>query len=382
MQDYVLNYKHKGDLYEIHLIDTPGFDDGGDLSDVDILKIISEYVNTGYKLKQQLAGVLYLHDIAKMKIGGAGLRNIRMLEEFIGVGQFNNCTLLTTKWGCTNDPRGEEKREKKLTEDPRFFGGLLLESRQHAEIKRFDPSTKATALEIITPYLENKFTPQICRQMADPRGPKLALGETGAGKIVADQVEKLAQAKRDLVKVQHAKTILAQKYDETLFEEFKQKRKVLRRKINMQRSGRWIMRTTIVGGAIVATVLTLGPGASAFALEPAYEKAVSGQKKAEKKAKEDLRVEFVKKSQHASQLKMTNSDWLFDKNVKQLHDLDTYSLKSGSSDLDILEVAQHGNVVGFAASEGSESALDAADLALPEEYENSESDWGSDLEKE
>ena len=69
--------------------------------------------------------------------------------------------------------------------------------------------------------------------MADPRGPKLALGDTEAGKDVADSVEKaekLAQTKQELAKVQQAQEVLAQKYDESLFEEFKQKRKELRRK--------------------------------------------------------------------------------------------------------------------------------------------------------
>lgn len=90
------------------------------------------------------------------------------------------------------------------------------------------------------------------------------------------------------------------------------------------------MRTTTVGGAIVATVLTLGPGASAFALEPAYEKAVGGQRKAEKQAKEDLKAEFVEKSQDGSRLKQTDPDWSFDKGVNSMQDLDSYSLRSGS----------------------------------------------------
>ena len=177
--------------------------------------------------------------------------------------------------------------------------------------------------------------------------------------------------------MRQAQEILDEKYDETLFAEFKQKRKELRRKINMHRSGRWIMRTTIVGGAIVATIFTLGPGASAFVLEPAFEKAVSPQRKAEKKAKEDLKAEFVKKSQHSSRLKQINSSWLDDKHVKQLDDLESYSIKSGVSDLDITKVAQQGKNVGFAASEGSRASL------ITENSEWSESDaesWGSDVE--
>ena len=386
VQDYILYYQHKGVgvLYEIHFIDSPGFDDGA-LADVEVLKRIADYVNTTYRLKQNLAGVLYLHDITKAKVGGAGLTNLRMLEKLIGKEAFANCAFITTKWGRSNDPQGEEAREKELGSKEKFFGGML---RSDAKMKRFDPKTRERALDIITPYLKNQFTLKISRQMADPRGPKLALGDTDAGKIVADNVDnlkKLAETEQELAKVRQAQEILDEKYDETLFAEFKQKRKALRRKINMQRSGRWIMRTTIVGGAIVATVLTLGPGASAFALEPAYEKAVSSQRKAEKKAKEDLKAEFINRSQHSSRLKQINSNWLFDKRVKQLDDLESYSIKSGSSDLDITKIAQQGKNVGFATSEGSQASLGAADLPMFDSSETSESDaesWGSDVEKD
>ena len=168
-------------------------------------------------------------------------------------------------------------------------------------------------------------------------------GETEAGKIVADNVEKRAQTKQQPGNVRHAQEVLSQRFDEELFEEFKQKRKVLRRKIRKQRSGRWIMRTTLVGGALVVTVLTLGLGASAFAFEPAYEKAVRGKRRAAKKAKEDLKADFVRRSKDGDQLKQTNPDWFWDNKVQRLEDLGgSYSLESGSSDSDILHVVRRG----------------------------------------
>ena len=86
-----------------------------------------------------------------------------------------------------------------------------------------------------------------------------------------------------------------------------------------------------------------------------------GQRKAEKQAKEGLKAESVKKIQDGSRCKQTNPDWLFDKGVESLQDLDRYSLRSGSSDVDILKVARHGKDVGFAASEGSEAPFGVAD---------------------
>lgn len=361
VQDYVLFYQYKEIFYEIHLIDSPGFDD--DITgDVDILSNIAEYVNTTYKLKERLAGVLYLHDITKARMGGVGKRNIRMLEKMIGVEKFKYCTILTTKWGCTNDPNGEKLRENTIRTDPEFFGSMLgaQSFETHATFSRFDPRSRSRALEIIRPYLRTKFTPQISQEMVDPKGPKLTLGETRAGRVVADNVEKLAKLQVETEKLQAAKAVLSQKYDESLFAEFKEKRNRLRRKIRLQRSGRWIIRTTIVGGAIAATVLTLGPGASAFVLEPVYEKAVRGQKREERKAKADLETDFKKRSQDANRLKTTDPHWLWDSKVKNLHDLDeggAYSLRSSSSSDDILAIAKKGETVGMVVEENDEDVI-------------------------
>lgn len=300
---------------------------------------------------------MYLHDITKAKMGGIGKQNIRMLEQMIGLEKFNNCTIVTTKWGCTTSSQDEAQRENTLRTTQEYFGSMLREGQPNHEaaMERFDPKIKATALDIIKPYLNKKFTAYISEQMADPKGPKLPLGETEAGKVVADNLKKLAEANVELEKVRAAQAVLSEKYDETLFAEFNQKRKNLRRHIRLRRSGRWIMRTTIVGGAIVATVLTMGPGAAAFALEPAYEKAVKPQRMKEKRAKVELEEEFKKKSQDAKYLKTMSPQWLWDSKVKTLRDLDDegYSVKSGRSET-LLGVVKRGETVGFAGERGED----------------------------
>ena len=200
----------------------------------------------------------------------------------------------------------------------------------------------------------------------NPYGPKLALGETGAGKIVTDNVEILAQTKQELGKVIYAREILSRKFDEQLFEEFKEKRRKLKHKMHMQKTGRWVIRTTIVGGAIVATVLTLGPGASAFALEPAFEKVIIPQRRAEKQAKKDLEDEFRRKANDGSRLKDIDSQWLWDKNMKDIEDVErTYSLKSSSAD-DILEIVKQGEGVGIAMTETETETGTDGDMTVKE----------------
>ena len=81
-----------------------------------VLSRIAAYVNTHYELKKRLAGVLCLHDITKARVGGVAQSNLCMLENMIGMEKCNNCTLVTTKWGCTTNMQDEEEREKTLRE--------------------------------------------------------------------------------------------------------------------------------------------------------------------------------------------------------------------------------------------------------------------------
>lgn len=102
--------------------------------------------------------MLYLHDITKAKVGGVGQRNLRMLEKLIGQEEYSNCTLVTTKWGCNTNSQDQENRETTLRAEKKFLGGML-DNAQHASMERFHPKTLSRALEIITPYLKNSFTP-------------------------------------------------------------------------------------------------------------------------------------------------------------------------------------------------------------------------------
>lgn len=116
-----------------------------------------------------------------------------------------------------------------------------------------------------------------------------------------------------------------------------------------------------MGGAIAATVLTLGPGASAFALEPMYEKAIRGQRREEKHNKVKLEEEFKNKSQKASYLKPVDPVWLWNPKVQSMEDLNSegYNIKSGSSTEDIIEAAERSKTVGFATDDGEQVDLNS-----------------------
>lgn len=82
------------------------------------------------------------------------------------------------------------RREEKADKD---FGAMLQNAHQ-ATMQRFDPKSKGRALDIIKPMLKNDFVPKLSYQMVDPKGTKCSLGETDAGKVVTDNLEKLLKA--------------------------------------------------------------------------------------------------------------------------------------------------------------------------------------------
>ena len=199
---------------------------------------------------------------------------------------------------------------------------------------RFEPKSKGRAIDIIKPMLKNSFAPKLSEQMVDPKGPKLALGETDAGRIVADNMEKYLKAQGDFKKLEHQRNILAHRFDGKVFEEYKQRRDKLFQKHRLQKAGRWAIRTAIVVGAVTATVVIMGPGASLIALEPGYEKFASRQRRKEKAAMEQLKKEYKEDSAVSTNgLVEYNPVWLEDKNIQSLQHLDAegYSLRSGSN---------------------------------------------------
>ena len=326
-QDHVLFLRHQDVNFEIHLIDSPGFDDSF-ANDHEVLERIATFVNTIYKLKCTISGVLYLHDITKCRLGGVGMRNIRMLEEMVGVDKWNFCTLVTTKWGCTNKPEGEEKRELKLRSDKNLFKDML-ESAHSAKLARFH-GTKGSALQIIKPHLGKKFSPQISREMVDER---MALGATAAGRIVQDGLERALKAEKKLKELEVMREVMQQKFDESLFNDFKRKRDKVLTKHRWHRVGRWTVRSVLVGGGIAATVMTLGPGAASFGLVPAFETVVRSQKTHEKNEIDELVHSYQQAVQRNSELKKHGSLWLKSSRVQTLGDLvsQTYALDNTSA---------------------------------------------------
>ncbi|KDR66196.1 hypothetical protein GALMADRAFT_45038, partial [Galerina marginata CBS 339.88] len=143
-------FRHR-DGGKVMLVDTPGFDDSRqELTDADILQMISGFLMMEYRKGRKLNGVIYMHNISNTRMGGVGLRNLKMFKQLVGEECFCNVIIVTTMWSATDLAIGE-KREEELKAKDVFFKPLLCKG---AQILRHD-SGLASARHIIDIMAQN-----------------------------------------------------------------------------------------------------------------------------------------------------------------------------------------------------------------------------------
>ncbi|KAF7422694.1 hypothetical protein PC9H_010850 [Pleurotus ostreatus] len=112
------------------LVDTPGFDDTR-TKDIDILAMIAAFLTTTYEEGKLLAGVIYMHRISDVRMGGLSVRNFRLLRRLCGEKTLKNLAIVTNMWGEVSHSVGEA-REAELASKENFFkpaldkGAMLL----------------------------------------------------------------------------------------------------------------------------------------------------------------------------------------------------------------------------------------------------------------
>ncbi|KAF5333856.1 hypothetical protein D9757_015407 [Collybiopsis confluens] len=73
---------------DVTIIDVPGFDDSSK-SDIDILKIVTDFLAAEYKAGRRLTGILYFHRISDVRMGGASKRNYTIWDVMDDVDDVN-----------------------------------------------------------------------------------------------------------------------------------------------------------------------------------------------------------------------------------------------------------------------------------------------------
>ncbi|KAF3941030.1 hypothetical protein ABW19_dt0201925 [Dactylella cylindrospora] len=162
-----------------YILDTPGFDDSY-LSDFEILDALVVELAGMYKVQKALNGVVYLHDVTKVRVGGTSHKSLRTFRKLIGDSSLKNVVLTTTHW--TSDPKLPE-RERELKEG--FWRAMIVRG---SRTERYD-GTKQSGLKIVDSILPNEpFTANVVDQLVN--GDR-TVEETDAGKVVGDGLSDL-----------------------------------------------------------------------------------------------------------------------------------------------------------------------------------------------
>jgi chromosome segregation ATPase len=218
------------------LIDTPGFDDTYK-SDTDILREVANWLREAYENKIELTGIIYLHRILDVRLGGSAMKNLRMFKKLCGDEGLASVVLATTMWNNVEEPTALQ-REHQLMTKPAFWAGMIAKG---SRVFRQDQEAES-AMEIVN-YLIARKRPVILdiqRQMVEEN---MTLDQTGAGAEVQAEIarqkaiyeKKLDEIKEEMRDAMKAKDKEAQEELAALREEIQEKiRKDEEDKIKLQ----------------------------------------------------------------------------------------------------------------------------------------------------
>lgn len=146
----------------------------------------SDILNDRYRSGIVLHGIIYLHRISDIRMGGVSIRTLNVFRKICGSRSLKNVAIVTNKW--SKDVSVEEQnRERQLREDERFFKPYLDD---HATMYRHD-NTAESALKIIRDICSRKPLPlDIQLEMVDQ---KKLFRDTNAGKALNEALEELVQ---------------------------------------------------------------------------------------------------------------------------------------------------------------------------------------------
>ncbi|KAF9449500.1 hypothetical protein P691DRAFT_667336 [Macrolepiota fuliginosa MF-IS2] len=174
------------------VVDTPGFDDT-EGSDMEILDMISTWLEKIYRKKIKLTGILYLHRITDNRMAGTPLRNLRVFGEFCGDVAMCRVVLVTTMWDKLRQPEAGKKREDELREN--FWKGMLEKG---STIARFD-NTLNSAEKIIQGLIVEKNKRETLLLQEEFVDLKKRLNETHAGQMLYDTLQRLLDDQKNAI---------------------------------------------------------------------------------------------------------------------------------------------------------------------------------------
>jgi GTP-binding protein EngB required for normal cell division len=177
-----------GDLV---FVDTPGFDDTH-VSDLEILKMVSKWLQETYEKEFLLSGILYFHRITDNRMAGTPLRNLHSFEKLVGKQSLDNVMLVSTMWDEIEDDLGE-KREDDLKRN--YWNYMISRGSGTARFM----GSKESAFTLIQPLLDKANERHALRLQKELVKLHRELAETTVGQELFSKLEFVLNERQDAV---------------------------------------------------------------------------------------------------------------------------------------------------------------------------------------
>ncbi|KAJ2935816.1 hypothetical protein H1R20_g1278, partial [Candolleomyces eurysporus] len=181
----------------IILFDTPGFDDTNK-SETEILRIIAFELEKQYRKGQTLHGIIYIHRISDLRVGGLAKTNFSIFRKLCGDPSLQNVIIVTNMWSRLPSAEEGRRRAVELASLDDFFKPAIA---QGAMMMHHYKDTVDSAHRILRQILKNHpMALSIQKELVDQHKN---ITETGAGMALDEKL-----------------TLLAQEYERKLKEQF------------------------------------------------------------------------------------------------------------------------------------------------------------------
>ncbi|KKY17802.1 hypothetical protein UCRPC4_g05435 [Phaeomoniella chlamydospora] len=173
---------------QIHLVDTPGFDDSK-RSGTEVLKEIAEWLLYAFKQNVKLSGMIYLQSLSNSRMTGSQMVNLNMFKKVTGIHNMDRVVFVTTHWDKTPDSDAKA-REIELMSQDKFWGEMIGAGSKTARFM----NNKTSALAIVDKVSSNAhFMPSLQKEMAvDDK----QLDETDAGRVLNAEINEAKEKSR------------------------------------------------------------------------------------------------------------------------------------------------------------------------------------------
>ncbi|KAH6708801.1 hypothetical protein BKA61DRAFT_490578 [Leptodontidium sp. MPI-SDFR-AT-0119] len=176
----------------IFLIHTPAYDDTN-LTDTQVLTTIAAYLSNMHIQDIRLSGIIYLHRITDMPLGGSALKNLSMFKKLCGEDFYSNIVLVTTMWGNLTSPSLFEEvgiqREKQPLADPKWW---RLMSQRGSKVYRHQ-AERQSALDIVDYLVQRSETAPLLDIEKELVDEKKTLVETSAGQEINKELQEASK---------------------------------------------------------------------------------------------------------------------------------------------------------------------------------------------